>query len=245
MPLRLAFDLDGVLADLDLAFRQVAAELFGERPAAAPVAQPVSFDPAGFGRDDQARDRGALNQAAASELPAPSLGLSPRQWEQVWRRIQDTDNFWEGLREIESGSVGTLAAVAKKLRWEVIFLTQRPSTAGETAQVQSQRWLETHGFALPSVFVVAGSRAKIASALQLDLVVDDHHEHCLDIVTESKARALLVWRGGPSIVPQAARRLGIGVVDSVTSCLDILQEVDSIVSSPPTVLERLKRKLRL
>lgn len=70
------------------------------------------------------------------------------------------------------------------------------------------------------------------------------HEHCLDIVAESKARAVLVWRHGPSTVPQAARRLGIGVVESVGACLDILEEVDSVVTTPPTMMERLKRKLQ-
>ena len=40
---------------------------------------------------------------------------------------------------------------ARERRWEVIFLTTRPSTAGELVQLQSQRWLAAHGFQYPSV----------------------------------------------------------------------------------------------
>ena len=42
---------------------------------------------------------------------------------------------------------------------EIIFLTKRPESAGATAQVQTQRWLQSKGFALPSVFVVQGREA--------------------------------------------------------------------------------------
>src|SRR6476661_5484879 len=76
----------------------------------------------------------------------------------------------------------------------------------------SQRWLESKGFSLPSVFVVQGSRGRIADALGLDIVVDDRPENCLDVVVDSKARAILVWREDESLLPAAARRLGIGVV---------------------------------
>ncbi len=37
--------------------------------------------------------------------------------------------------------------------------------SGATPQVQTQRWLESKGFRLPSVFVVQGSRGRIAAAL--------------------------------------------------------------------------------
>ncbi len=73
----------------------------------------------------------------------------------------------------------------------MIFLTSRPQTSGRTVQRQSQRWLERHGFVMPSVFVVHGSRGRIAEALDLDVVIDDRPDNCLDIVLESKAGAVL------------------------------------------------------
>src|SRR5439155_16592344 len=106
--------------------------------------------------------------------------------------------------------IGRLASLAAERRWEIIFLTRRPESAGATAQVQTQRWLQSKGFTLPSVFVVHGSRGRIAAALDLDVVIDDRPENCLDVVVDSKARALLVWREDVSQLPAAARRLGIG-----------------------------------
>jgi len=136
--------------------------------------------------------------------------------------------------------------VAAERRWEIIFLTKRPQTAGVTAQLQTQRWLEAHGFRLPSVFVVQRSRGRIAAALGLDIVVDDRPENCLDVVVDSKARAILVWRDHESRLPSAASRLGIGVVKTVGECLDILTEAESAAANQqPGVMDRVKRLLGL
>ena len=67
----------------------------------------------------------------------------------------------------------------------VIFLTSRPETRGDTAQAQSHRWLANKGFLQPSVFVVHGSRGKIAASLALDVIVDDRPENCLDVAVDS------------------------------------------------------------
>src|SRR5581483_9414039 len=115
-----------------------------------------------------------------------------------------------------------LAAIAVDHQWEIIFLTRRPPCAGRSAQVQSQRWLEARGFPRPSVFVVQGSRGKIAAALDLDVVIDDRPENCLDVAVDSQARPILIWRARDKPLPVAARRLGIGVVPTVGECLDIL-----------------------
>jgi hypothetical protein len=138
--------------------------------------------------------------------------------------------------------VARLAALAAERRWEIIFLTKRPSSAGATAQIQTQRWLEANGFRLPSVFVVQGSRGKIAAALALDVVVDDRPENCLDVVVDSRARAVLVCRQNSQAV-EASKRLGIGVVTSVSDCLDELAAIDG-ASHEPGVMDRLKRLFR-
>jgi hypothetical protein len=141
--------------------------------------------------------------------------------------VTETPNFWETLTEIEPGCVRALAQLARKLRWDVLFLTKRPGTAGDTAQVQTQRWLEHLGFPHPSVFVVNGSRGKIADALALDFVVDDLPENCVDVVTDSKSKPILVWRGSATTVPATATRLGIRVVRSMAECLELLVAVEA------------------
>jgi hypothetical protein len=172
--------------------------------------------------------------------------LSRRDQQRVWKAATETENFWEGLPEIEPGLVERLGRMSADRRWEVAFLTQRPATAGDTVQVQTQRWLRRYGFAMPSVFVVPhGARGKVAAALDLHLVVDDRPENCLDVSVESKARAILVWRGAPGLVSRSAERLGIGVVPSIAVCLETLEEFDdqSTASVPARFLDRLKKRL--
>jgi hypothetical protein len=95
---------------------------------------------------------------------------------------------------------------------------------------------------MPSVFVVQGSRGRIAAALALDVVVDDRPENCLDVVVDSRARAVLVCRQNLQAM-EASKRLGIGVVTSVSECLNELAAIDA-GSREPGVMERLKRLFR-
>jgi hypothetical protein len=234
MALRIAFDLDGVLADMESELVRQSAIALAAQPlddAAAPNDAGDASDPA-----DPAPDFAP---------PAVQLNTTRRQQRELWRHVRSIENFWEQLDEIETGVVRQLAALAAERRWEIIFLTKRPDTAGATAQVQTQRWLEDKGFRLPSVFVVQGSRGRIAASLALDFVVDDRLENCLDVVTDSKARAILIWRPVPNKPPATAKRLGIGVVKSVADCLEILTQFDASAHDDPGVVRRLRRLLGL
>ena len=231
MSLRIGFDLDGVLADMDGALRAQCEQLFGATRAGA---QPAAKASAPAAETDDA-------PPSADEPAASQLNLSVREERHLWRHVATVENFWEGLQEIEPGAIARLGALARDRRWEIIFLTKRPRTAGATAQVQSQRWLESKGFPLPSVFVVQGSRGRIAQALALDIVVDDRPENCLDVITDSSARAILIGRG--SSQPANVQRLGIGTVASVRECLDICEQIDARNREKPGMLERVKRML--
>jgi hypothetical protein len=200
----------------------------------------------------QTSDSAGDLESGGQPMPAPEnvppllkLRMTSRQQRRLWRHVETITNFWETLEEIEAGVVRRLAAIAAERRWEIIFLTKRPESAGATAQVQTQRWLAANGFALPSVYVVQGSRGRIAAALGLDIVIDDRPENCLDVVVDSRARAILVWREDERLLPVAAKRLGIGVVKSVGECLDILQQIDASGKDQPGVVDRVKRLLGL
>jgi hypothetical protein len=241
VPLRIAFDLDGVFADMDTELQRQAELLFGkdENAAAARASAPPTPDAA---VPDVDSDRDIVK----ADAPPATYGieLTRRQTSRLWRHIESIEGFWESLKELEPGALARLAAVATDLGWEVIFLTKRPPSAGATAQVQSQRWLASHGFALPSVFVVQGSRGKIAAALALDVVVDDRPENCFDVVADSAARAILVWRHDTQSAPAAAERLGIASVRSVGECLDVLTGADA-AGERRGVVQRLKQFLGL
>jgi hypothetical protein len=229
---RVAFDLDGVLADLHEPFVRAAARLFPEIDAAAIGAADIGASPP----DEQARPA----DPATPGTPVSDVVLSSAQSDAVWRAIAATENFWEGLKEIEPGAIARIASLADERRWEVLFITSRPISAGLTVQRQSQRWLQQLGFPMPSVYVVHGSRGRIAAALQLDAVIDDRPDNCLDVALESKAGAILVWRGPEGKVPASAKRLGIAVVSSVADCLDALVAAEQ-ADDGDGMLDRLRR----
>jgi hypothetical protein len=214
MSLRVAFDLDGTIADMHVVLRKEAERLFGEAELSASVEQPGA-------------EVGARNEPESVQVMA-ELHLTGRQQMQLWEHVKTIENFWSGLPEMEPGIVARIAQIAAARRWEIIFLTTRPPVAGDTVQIQSQRWLEAHGFPLPSVFVVRRSRGKVADALELDAVVDDRPENCRDVAVDSKAKPILIWPGDPKQVPPSATRLGVRVVTSISEALDLVIKVDDL-----------------
>jgi hypothetical protein len=238
MALRIGFDLDGVFADMELALVHQAEELFGSS----------------LKRHEQRPSHLATRHSIANLVPKEILDDAPLQHDLkltaserrlLWRHVLSIDGFWESLDEIEPGSVARLAAIAAERRWEIIFLTKRPATAGATSQVQSQRWLEAKGFRLPSVYVVTASRGVIAAGLTLDIVVDDTPENCIDVASDSKARTIAIFRTREVAPPAGLRRMGIHLMGSVEECLDLLVEIDSSVKRHPGALERVMQTLGL
>ena len=245
--MRIGFDMDGVVADLHHTFAEAALRLFPDLDAAAVASAVVGASPPDTdtteGADGTEPPGHAPTEAAAKGRT--TLALDRKQNSAIWDDLTATTDFWESLPETEPGIVRRIAQVAEEHRWEVIFLTSRPTTAGRTVQRQSQRWLQRLGFECPSVFVVHGSRGKIADALSLDVVVDDRPENCLDVVLESQARAVLLWRGPAAKVPGSARRLGIGVEPTVEACLDVLLEAERAAATPADFMQRLRSLLGL
>ncbi len=246
--MRVGFDLDGTVADMYVALHREAVKLFGEevpRKAAAKTSAskearseppadkspPPETDPTPKTDDDQ-------NAAPAMQ----ELQLTGRQRMQLWDHVKKIENFWNTLPELEPGIISRIAKTSRARRWEVIFLTTRPSTAGDLVQLQSQRWLEAHGFQYPSVYVVQRSRGKIADALALDAFVDDRPENCLDIAVESKAKVILVWHGNLADVPAGAKRLGVQPVTTISEAMVLLERLDD-VRNQPSLLRSIKRAL--
>jgi hypothetical protein len=228
--MRIAFDLDGVLADLHTPFTDTAIRLFPQLDRSAMRAPDVAASPV-----DDAPDTEAPTVAAMA-----GVAINRRQSEAVWKHLAGVSGFWEGLAEIEAGAIRRLAQLADERRWDVLFITSRPSTQGLTVQRQSQRWLERMGFKLPSVYVVHGSRGRVAAALNLDVVIDDRPDNCLDVVLESKAGAVLIWRGAQAAVPASAKRLGIAVSPTVADCLDLVTEAED-AKTEGSLLDKMRR----
>jgi len=223
MTLRVGFDMDGVLADFASAFRDIECDLFG-----ADTTDPTPNAPEE--EKEQTPDR--------PTNPAVSQQASDRRRRAVWDRIHATPDFWTTLKPTDPVAVRRLHAQMLQCGWEVVFITQRPSTAGETVQRQTQRWLVQQGFDMPSVVVIAGSRGAAINALRLTHHVDDSPQNCVDVKTDSTAMPILIVRDSNDTTARQARKLGMSVAASIGECLDLLVHASG-ASGPSSVVRRL------
>jgi hypothetical protein len=191
MALRIGFDLDGVLADLDRAILDIAVGLFGPDQV-------------------QTSDAGARPR------------LTGGQSILTWTSALDTADFWETLAETEPGIVARLERDARACGWEVVFVTQRPATAGDPVEDQTRRWLASHGYPDARVVMADPARGATVGHLGLDVALDDRPENCASIVAQSRAHAILVWRDGWGPIDEGVLAPGISVVATVGEALDRL-----------------------
>lgn len=189
----------------------------------------------------EAAARGAVHLEAGSDPEATDGDvLSTREIRRVWSVVRRSPNWWTKLAAYEPAQIARLYALARRLRWEVVFMTRRPDSGGDSVQFQTQWWLERHGFYLPAVVTVPGSRGDLANALRLDMIVDDQLHNCVDVVGASPAKAILLLRGrDQQSIRQHAVNRGIGVVSSLEEALDVLERAQGVL------VERRGRLVRL
>jgi hypothetical protein len=142
------------------------------------------------------------------------------------------------LKPIEQGAVARIHRLMLQYKWEVFFITQRPYSEGDTVQRQTQKWLVEQGFDLPSVLVLGGSRGAAAAALRLNYHVDDSAQNCVDVISDSTAKPILIVRDTDEVGIASARNLGIGTAASISECLDVLERA-SAAHTQPGLLERI------
>jgi 5'(3')-deoxyribonucleotidase len=166
--------------------------------------------------------------------------LGEPELKRAWKEISGRVNWWTNLQPYEPGQIGRLYTLARQLKWEVYFLTKRPGTEGDSVQFQTQWWLEQHGFYLPSVLTVPGSRGELANALHLDIVIDDQPLNCVEVISASPAKALLMSRD-PNAHAQRERALsrGIGAVTTLEEGISVLERLHAIMPSRRGRLLRL------
>jgi hypothetical protein len=208
--LRIGFDLDGVVADFRTAFLETAANVLGREAIRHPASPMPDLD-------------------AVSDVNA----------KRVWQVISATPNWWLGLAPYEPTQLARLYQLARRHRWEVSFLTSRIPSAGDSVQFQSQTWLEAHGFYMPAVVTVPGSRGEIANALRLDVIIDDQLLNCLEVVGASQTKAMLLLRVGDAGLEQQAIERGIGVVHRLEETIEVLLRLQDVLPQKRGVVMRL------
>ena len=167
--------------------------------------------------------------------------LSKADVERLWRRVAAAVNWWVDVPAYEPEQIARLYALARRGRWEVFFMTSRPASAGDAVQLQTQAWLERQGFYLPAVLTApAGARGELCRSLRLDIALDDRMVNCMEIISASNSKALMVMReaGEPSARESAESR-GIGVVTTFADALDAIERLEQLLSTRRGRLVRL------
>jgi len=211
MSLRLGFDIDGVLANFQAAFRATAVRIVH--------GEVEDFDP--------------------GESPQSESPLAPGDVRRVWDHIAKAPNWWMEIDAYEPDQIARLYSLTRAAGWEVFFLTKRPPSAGDSVQFQTQWWIERFGFYLPSVLTVPGSRGDIANALRLDLLVDDQLINCVEVVSASPTKAILMQRTPDSAARDHATNRGIGVVSSLADALGVVERLRDLLPKKRGRLLRL------
>lgn len=247
--LRIAFDMDGTLADLSTSFHEVEDRLFGPYEAEHTQPQPEAREEeqeleekAAQGGDGVTTPSGGIDAAAVARERLAQARAMRRHNDIIWQSIESTPDFWTTLKPMDDGLVRRLWEISQKHRWEVFFITQRPATAGDSVQRQTQRWLVEHGFELPSVIPLSGSRGKACQALKIDFLVDDTPKNCVDVISDSNARAILLTAGVDDFTENGARRLGIVTVKTAADAIDVLEQA-TVAKANPTFFARFLQKM--
>jgi len=205
------FDIDGVLADFRSAFRDAALRIV----------------------------RGEVDDFDPVDTPESESPLAPDDVRRVWDYIAKTPNWWMEIDAYEPEQIARLYNLTRKAGWEVFFMTKRPPSAGDSVQFQTQWWIERFGFYLPSVLTVPGSRGDVANALRLDLLVDDQLINCVEVVSASPTKAILMQRTHDGGARDHATSRGIGVVSTLADALGVIERLQDMLPQKRGRLLRL------
>jgi hypothetical protein len=180
-----------------------------------------------------------LRNVENTDDPASAHSIAERDVKRVWEYVAKTPNWWMTLAAYEPDQIARLYSVTRALGWEVFFVTNRPASAGDTVQFQTQWWIERHGFYLPAVLTIPGSRGQIANGLRLDLIVDDLVMNCVDVVAASSTKALLLLRADDKATGKHATDRGIGVVPTFGEALGVIERLHELLPNRRGRLMRL------
>jgi hypothetical protein len=184
--------------------------------------------------------RGSLGrQLEALHDPKSTQALAQDEVKRVWAAVARTPNWWMTLKPYEPDQIARLYSLTRAAGWEVFFLTNRPASAGDSVQFQTQWWIERHGFYMPAVLTIPGSRGEVANALRLHLVIDDLLLNCIEVVSASAAKALLLLRSGDTAVEQHALSRGIGVVPALAEAIEVTGRLHTLLPGRSGRLMRL------
>ena len=148
----IACDIDGVFANFEDAFRDLARSIFGDRPVA-------DYKPSDWNWSDS--------------------GLTPEEISIAWERLKATDDFWLRLQSYHDVAPYLVKRAYNEA--VLLFPTSRVPSAGLPITQQSSRWLaNAFGIDFPTVFVTS-NKGPLAAALKYDYFIDDRDKNVIDV----------------------------------------------------------------
>lgn len=150
---RVGIDIDGVLAGFVPAARIVLKDMLNGRPDDALVQKSWSFE---------------------------SLGITKQEENAMWRRIDETKNWWTTLPR-EPGTT-LLKAVCDTCN--VVFVTNRKDgNVGWPIEEQSQEWLKREFHINNPTVLIMDEKGPLLKGLKLDYFIDDRPRNVEDACT--------------------------------------------------------------
>ena len=153
--------------------------------------------------------------------------MTSRQQRKLWRHVEAIENFWETLRGARArrgraaGRDGRGAPVGGDLSHEA-SADGRIDRAGADAALAGS----PQGFTLPSVFVVQGSRGRIAAALDICTSSSTIVRKTVSMSSSIRRRGPFSCGGKTKSSAAGAAGWGSASSRSTDECLDVLSEID-------------------
>jgi 5'(3')-deoxyribonucleotidase len=160
--LRIGIDIDGVLADFNVPYREL---LLKEGLNIPPISNTYP-------------DVWSYDKAA---------GLSKAAENQIWGHIGNSPDFWRNLPAYPDtqGFMTYLFDCYAFQNADIYFITSRP---GLTAKDQTETWLQNMMFPFSTFYptvLISSEKGMCARALKLTHYVDDRNENCADVYVNS------------------------------------------------------------
>jgi uncharacterized HAD superfamily protein len=163
----LGLDIDGVIADFITPFLKLLEMRHGTGP----------IDPASI-TDPNFMQHPFLTREAIFEC-MESASYDPEFWRAMTPLLSSEQ--WEKLEELGRAH-------------ELVFVTHRWVRDTYDIHQVTCEWLRRHGLTKPVVYFTQEKKSALIRKLGIELFVDDRHENCEDIATETAAAVLMPHR---------------------------------------------------
>jgi uncharacterized HAD superfamily protein len=165
--MKIGMDIDGVLADFVTPFLQLL-----ERRVGGPPIDPASITDPNF-QHHPLLTRELIYECMVDASYDPEF----------WRMLAPLPSAqqWQSLSRISRDN-------------EVVFITHRWVRDSYDINQVTCEWLRRHGIDNPVVYFTQELKSQLVRQMNIELFVDDRHENCEDVATQTEAVVLMPHR---------------------------------------------------